>query len=833
MEEAKIPVLEFDDAIDELFVRHDGGQDTRKGVTRLAEYTDLPEIPNQADAALLVALDIFRGVYLSPDTFCFGPERLLAKSAFDRMLKRACGVRAKDLKGGERVEEPLTLGQAVTQVKALMGGAAFDYPGAADAPLNRAMAVSLVAMALRASDGSGDLPYLYFVAEDQSLQSLKLPKNSVVCGPDGKLVTLTVNGQFQPLVGGYAYSGDLRLTLTERYELYRYTTEPGGPGAPPDAPKKPPEPAYWNYFEEPYRAALFIEDGKKVPEKSIDAAYQVQPDGSIYITSSDAPSNAFGVNHFNGIIVGGHDADYRIDNLKVRFTGNGMDDFQGMGAGILCCGEDTRTVITNADIYNYGTVRSTLVAGGSAKVLVKNSRLATHEGIFEPGWVGGMGAEKMRTAPNIGGFEGNCRATNLLDKAEINYCSSVITAEKWGVLSTDNNKGVLSTVINSLVAITGGLNPAIDRTSEATARQTLLELPFDQVYGPWGRELEGDEPQQTTHCGGYGTYSIGNTTVKFAGSTVIAADYGNTCVNEDASVVYCSSAPENLEGVFGLEELGEVPVQNTVVFAHKDGMMLQRGSGNGHVTIRDNTLFHCGVHCFAVKSNGSFNINVDSSTLIAESGIILQLMDDDDKWAPEPDPDLPTAQQYAEAQALKDKGLLDVYHGRKGKDVFVKFSNMTVNGDCHNSCAYAGAITQKDLEDAGKPGPGGPFGPANPTDCARNLVLTLQNVTYNGAITAAFGLHVDRDTGRQFSPMPTDKWYNISTLDSHPAPVYQAGVLVTLKAGAVWNLDKACYLSVLTVEEGGTLNGRVFVNGKPVQPQPGVTYSGNILVQPA
>ena len=37
MEEAKIPVLEFDDAIDELFVRHDGGQDTRKGVTRVTE----------------------------------------------------------------------------------------------------------------------------------------------------------------------------------------------------------------------------------------------------------------------------------------------------------------------------------------------------------------------------------------------------------------------------------------------------------------------------------------------------------------------------------------------------------------------------------------------------------------------------------------------------------------------------------------------------------------------------------------------------------------------------------------------------------------------------
>ncbi len=825
-------IFEFDDAIDKLYVRHDGGQDTRKGAACLAGYTDYAEIPCKEDAALLIALDIYRGVYLGPDTFCFGAERLLAKSAFERMLERACGVPAKNLKGGERSEGGISVKEACGMVEKLMGDVPFSYTSEAEL-LCRQDAVQMVSKALRASDGSGRLPYLYYVPEDTSLTELELPKNTVVCGPDNKLVTLTVNGEFQPLTGGYAYRGDLRLTLTDRYELYRYFTEPGGPGMPPPPKPLPKEKAYWNYFEEPYRAALFIEDGEKVPARSVDAAYHVNADGSAYIGSSDAPSDAFGANNFNGIIVGGKGGKYEIQDLTVRFRGNGMDDFQGMGAGILICGDDTETVIKNTDICNYGTVRSTMVVGGSAKVLVKDSRFASHDGFFEEGWIGGMGAEKMRTAPIWGGFEGNCRSTNLLDKGEANYYNSVITAEKWGVLSTDNNKGCLSTAINSLIAITGGLNEKIDTTSEQTARESLLKLPFSQVYGDVQRDL-GDHPYAShQHCGGYGTYSIGNTTVKFAGSTVLAADYGNTCVNENARVVYCSSAPENLEGVFGADTLGEIPVQNTILYADKDGVMMQRGEGNGGVYIRDNTLFHCGVHCFSVKSNGSFHIEVDNSTLIAESGTILQLMDDDDKPSPGPDPALPTPEMYAAARELQESGLWDVCHAVPGRDVFVKFSNMDVNGDCYNSSGYTGAITEKELEEAkaGIPVPGGPFGPGRACDNARMLSMELRNVHYSGAISVGYGEHLDRDTMQHLSPVPQEKWYCISTLDSRPAPVYQAGVIVSLE-NSVWNVTKTCYLSSLTVDADSRIHGSVFVDGQAVSPAAGETYTGTVVVEP-
>jgi hypothetical protein len=473
------------------------------------------------------------------------------------------------------------------------------------------------------------------------------------------------------------------------------------------------------------------------------------------------------------------------------------------------------------------------VAGGSAKVMIKNSRFSAHEGVFEDSWAGGFGGKKMRNAPWMGGFEGNCRSTNLLDKAEANYFNSQILSEKWGVLSTDNNKGCHSTAINSLIAITGGLNEKVDTSSEAAARASLAKLPFDEIYGDITRDLGGKPTSSSPHPGGYGTYSIGNTTVKFAGSTVVTADYANTCVNAAAKVIYCASKPENLEGVFGVEGL-DIQPQNTVVYTDKVGVMMQRGNGGGGVTIQDGTVFHCGVTCFSVKSNGSFHIDVDDSTLIAESGMILCMMDDDDLHNGIEDPASPTAAEQQEAKELISEGLLDLTTATPNRDVFVHFSNMDISGDCFNASGYRGHITRADFEPKKPEGPGGfnPFA-ANPKDSARNLELRLENVRYNGALSTAEGHHIDRLEGnRWLSPVPLSKWYNIAFLECIPKKPYQAGVLVKLEKGSVWNVTRTSYLTALTVDETSRLNGQVFVNGQAVRPEANVTYTGTIIVEP-
>jgi len=193
-------VLQFDDAIDALYKRHDGGQDTRKGVTRAADYPDKDSIPDFDAAALLVYLDIYRGVPVegAQDVFAFGAEGILAESAFDRMLARAVGTDMDEVKKIERSAGGITYGSALSKVHALLGGKTISPKASPDAPLTRALAVSLVYEALRVSDGTGRIPYLYYVPEDMSLTFLELPENTVAASPDGTLVTLTVDGVFMP-----------------------------------------------------------------------------------------------------------------------------------------------------------------------------------------------------------------------------------------------------------------------------------------------------------------------------------------------------------------------------------------------------------------------------------------------------------------------------------------------------------------------------------------------------------------------------------------------------------------------------------------------------------
>ncbi len=836
--EATSQALEFDDAVQKLFIRHDGGEDTPKGILKAADYPDYDAIADKEAAALMVSLDIFRGV---PEGggFVFGADRLLAKSAFVRMLAAACGRYKKEIFAIERIDAPISVNEAKNMVAGKLGGAdsrdldVFSGPG----PLNRETACALLAAALRLSDGSGEMPYLFYVGENRKLQHLRLPENSFVAGPDGMLVTLTVDGVFQPLTGGWDYDGDLALTLTPRYELYRFTGPMGAsfmPGGGEIGPN------WWNDWSEPYRAALYIQDGEKCAARSIDAAYH-EADGQITIVSDGTPTDRYGANDFNGILINGEKpgSKYEIRNLKVRFTGNSRDDFQGMGAALLMVGDETETLVENADIVNYGTVRSSMVVGGSAKVLVKHSRFQTHDGCFEKEYKTGLDSYSgdMRQAPRQGGFEGNCRSTNLLDKSIASYFDSQIMAEKWGVLSTDMNVGVRSVAVNSFIGITGGLNSRVDTSSERSARESLAELPFQEIYGYLERDM-GDSPYASSrHPAGYGTYSIGNSMVKFAGSTVVSVDFSAVCANDAASVLYCASTPENLEGEYGFQGL-PVEVKPTVAYCRKTGLQIHRGNGKGLARIQDKTLFHCGGPCVVLKSSGAGNFEADDATLVSEMGIVLQMMDEDDVDAPkyiQPAP--PTEEDRAAAREMIRSGAVDVFSVRPEWDSTARFANMTVNGDTYNSCGYTGRITQADIDAAAVaenpfPGPSRMGGSKFHCENARNLGLTLENCVYNGAISTAQAYHFDTETGEWLTEVPREKWYCICIVKNEIKPVYQAGIILRLEKGSVWNVPRTCYITSLTVDERSRIAGRVFVDGKLVVPQAGVTYTGMICVEP-
>lgn len=58
------------------------------------------------------------------------------------------------------------------------------------------------------------------------------------------------------------------------------------------------------------------------------------------------------------------------------------------------------------------------------------------------------------------------------------------------------------------------------------------------------------------------------------------------------------------------------------------------------------------------------------------------------------------------------------------------------------------------------------------------------------------------------------------------------GVQMTVKKGATWDVTDKSTLSSLTVENGGTIKGKVQVDRKDITPSPGRTYTGRIEVLP-
>jgi hypothetical protein len=337
----------------------------------------------------------------------------------------------------------------------------------------------------------------------------------------------------------------------------------------------------------PLRQALYLDETGIVNTKSVLAAVA----GKI--------ARAFDINNiqirstgecFNGIYVAG--GDYTIKNVKISFTGNGRSDMAGQGAAIVATGSKTRLVIDGANIDNQGVVRTAIIANGGSNLIVKNSTLKTMDGVLPKDYVGSTDVTQMRGGFPIGGSLGNCRATNLLGvNTQATYINSSISAEGWGVLSTDGCTTPKLTAINSKISITGNI-------------------------------------------GGYGTYAIGNATEKFLGCEFNVAFDVTTL--RGGFLFYDDSTPQsvaqlNTERNLGLtdKELKAIPSKNTVINSERFGIM---SAGDGTVDISGGTIFNTGETIFLNKG-GAVAVTVDGSKgarLNSFNGVIMQVMDNDD-----------------------------------------------------------------------------------------------------------------------------------------------------------------------------------------------------------
>lgn len=106
-------------------------------------------------------------------------------------------------------------------------------------------------------------------------------------------------------------------------------------------------------------------------------------------------------------------------------------------------------------------------------------------------------------------------------------------------------------------------------------------------------------------------------------------------------------------------------------------------------------------------------------------------------------------------------------------------------------------------------------------DYQRNMTVTLENTTLSGNIVSGT---VDSWN---------EKWTQYGEVNWVVDESYDAvyGVALTLGEGAIWNVTGSSSLTSLTVGEGAVINdGEITLDGEPLNPEAGQTYTGEILV---
>ncbi len=263
-----------------------------------------------------------------------------------------------------------------------------------------------------------------------TFDSLTIEPGASITAPEGKYVTLTIDGVGHTIEPG-VYTGDVALTVCDNFT--RTTLRFG-------------EETVSNFH-----AGAIIDDGKLLKNSSVAA---IVCGGTL----TDKEANDISIEShewdFNGFYITGK-SNYVINNMNMLLIGDGTDDFVGMGAGVAVTGE-AKVTINNSKIHTEGIGRGTIYAGGNGVVSMNNcdvstiSYVPTEEQLLE-----GAKTQRMMEPPWAIGLRGNGRTLNLAENGVLNLDNCHVTSNSWGVLSVDGARVNRMNVKDSLIEITG------------------------------------------------------------------------------------------------------------------------------------------------------------------------------------------------------------------------------------------------------------------------------------------------------------------------------------------------------------------------------------------
>jgi hypothetical protein len=256
-----------------------------------------------------------------------------------------------------------------------------------------------------------------------ALSSLTIAEGASLAGPEGKALTMTVDGIGKAIKPG-VYKGDIFITVTDKF-----IAPPSGLPFNMGRGMEPQE----------FRTAILIEDGKYVPEKSVPAMVQ---GGKVTDKAATGVTIMGSDDDFNGIVITGK-SEYTIEDVKIDFEGNGSNDFIGIGAGIAIF-DNSKVTINNSEIKLHGVIRSAIHFGGHSVTTLNNCRLINESPDTEeviPLWSLGL--------------RGTNRGTQHCDYATVYYNNCYVQGNGWGSLAIDGGVVIRIYVKDSTVNLTG------------------------------------------------------------------------------------------------------------------------------------------------------------------------------------------------------------------------------------------------------------------------------------------------------------------------------------------------------------------------------------------
>jgi hypothetical protein len=254
----------------------------------------------------------------------------------------------------------------------------------------------------------------------------------------------------------------------------------------------------------------------------------------------------------------------------------------------------------------------------------------------------------------------------------------------------------------------------------------------------------------------------------------------------------------------------------SVVNSRRIGVMAHSGAG-GSLTIEKGSVFNTAKAVIQLKSSTP-NILIDNATLNSKTGIILEMMPNDDpdmammaammaksaKKAPKPGAG-PGPGSGAEAMPKPGK-----YNPTNGtNDEFTTLKDATLKGDFVNTATARSAMN-----------------------------IAFKNSTLTGAITTATAVHaLGRNGEKLVMQDSTDLYYLIGDQTETYAATNDAhGATASLDEHSTWTVDKTSYLTGLTVAPGAKISApqgsklTMMVNGV-VKPIAAGAYKGKVVLK--